>query len=648
MKIPSDNQWTQSNRGDIFGVLHETQNVTFDDQGKLMLSKKPFALYQPSSNFGYVLRFVYFNDNYIAISDDEAYQFDLNSSTFTAITSNPNFTNSTDAELFNEKMYVTIDNNVSKWDGSSWTNSLNTLTSGVPHPLALHEGLNYLCVGNGNTVEAMNTSDSVAITLTLPSPYQVTTMRYRNGFVYIGTRHIYGGEAKVFIWDGATTGADYDVPVGAPWVFSITEYAQSVVCLTSEGEMLLISGNSAQQVATFPVYHRPDLKWQDSSGLQLNGKCFNRGMITVGRKIYINIDGGVDTGFMPEMKSGLWVFDPDVGLYHRAASGADKVVYDSSLTVSSNEITTSAAHNLKTGDSVNFSVVDGITGINNGVTYYVEATATTKIKLYRSRQEILNGNPVTLGGTPNTDELVYVPNTDAGTLNAHAAGAIGRVVYNADQFPNWTSDVIWASRSYDNTETQKYSIHGLVDSYNSGWAMTQRIYTPNVKQVWHTLYTFVDYLDFENEKLRIAYKTSKDENKPTDEISGTWLNSTTLNVVVSSNDQSSPNEINVGDILFIRRGAGQGNVVKVTAKNGTSTVSLTVDTAIGTTGATCDFNADNFKVIEAKTATSAVNKVLQATINAKSDWVQLLVLMDGFQTAVKMFELTNDVDKYAV
>ena len=57
--------------------------------------------------------------------------------------------------------------------------------------------------------------------MTLPAQYIVTTLAYRNGYLYVGTKNIYGDEAKVFIWDGATANADYEVPIGGSWVFSL-------------------------------------------------------------------------------------------------------------------------------------------------------------------------------------------------------------------------------------------------------------------------------------------------------------------------------------------------------------------------------------------------------------------------------------------
>jgi len=289
MKIPTEHKWSQTNEGDIFGTLHSTRNVTFDDYGKLTLSKKAFNVVNSvvdSANLGYILSLSYYDSSYIAVTQDDIFQINLTTVGLSAIASSPATGQNSDGIIFNSLLHVTTDTQLSTWNGSSWTNSRLpvALTSSVPHVMEVFESqpTYSLAIANGNKVQTYDTSYNANTTvLTLPSYQQVTTMRYRNGFLYVGTKHINGGEARVYIWNGNGTAAQYEVPVGCSWVFAMTPYKNTVAVVTSQGLLGLISGSELVPLSAFPVYYHSGLKWQGSSGLLLNGKVFNRAIVSM-------------------------------------------------------------------------------------------------------------------------------------------------------------------------------------------------------------------------------------------------------------------------------------------------------------------------------------------------------------------------------
>ena len=499
MKIPSNKLWTQDNSGDVLGVLGDSTNMAFDTVGKAMTARKAVSIAgsRDEEDFNYPLSINYFDGQYVALTNDEIYTFRLPDYRLTEQNDAPSVALNSDAVIFNGFYVISTNNALYTWNGddfsSDWVDEGGSLTTGVPHPMAVRQSL--LHVGNCNQVKTFTAGFVAGTTLTLPSQFQVTSIRVVGTFIYVAVKNLNGGNARIFVWDGDGTDANYECEVGASWVFSMTEYKSTVAAITSEGQLGVVSGTTFVELAALPVYHNPHAKWQGSGGLLLNGKVFNRGMCTIGDTIYLNIDGEIDTGFIPEMKSGLWVFDPDVGLYHRSSNSTDRVISDNGLTRSGDILTTSNPHQLKQGDAVVFDSVSGITGLTDETSYYVSIQSPTEIKLATSRKGLQAGRFIKLGGTPvSGDELKYAQNSDKGTLES-TSGAIIPTVYQETPHPNFESEVLWGSRIDDVDGTGIYCLYSFADSYNIGSFTTQRTTSDNIDQSWKELYAFVDGLN---------------------------------------------------------------------------------------------------------------------------------------------------------
>jgi len=645
MKIPEEHKWSQTNEGDIFGTLHSAKNVTFDDFGKLTLSKKSFNIVNSAvddSGFGYLLSIPYYDDSYIAVTDDEIFQVNLTTTGVSSIAFSPQVVMNSDALVFNSLLHVTTDTQLSTWNGSSWTNTRLpvALTSGVPHVMEVFESqaTYQLAIANGNKVQTYDTSYNANSTvLTLPSYQQVTTMRYRNGYLYIGTKNINGGEARIYMWNGNGTAAQYEVPVGCSWVFAMTPYKNTVAVVTSQGILGVVSGSELVQLSAFPVYYHPNLRWQGSTGLLLNGRVFNRGITTIGDRIYLNVDGRLSEGYLPEMRPGLWVFDPRVGLYHRSNSSATRYVNDSGITASDSVITTTSAHGLKTGDAVMFSVVSGLSGIDNDVIYYAKVESTTTLKIAKSHKALNNVNYVTITGTVTSDALLYVPNTDNGDgYTGVTSGAVTPTVYNEAIGNLWVSEVVWGSRVDDVDGTAVYGLNLFVPSYTTGFFELQRIYTNNIKQSWNKFISFVDKFVLDNEQFISKYRAGKKEE--TKVMEGVWLNTTTINSV--SLDQDPWEDIEEAAEIVIIDGYGRGYSAHVTEINqSTNTYSVTIDESLGTANKSVFFYVTNYKKEMSHVANDEEN--VNSSADSESSWLQPKIELRGFEIAVAINDLEN-------
>jgi hypothetical protein len=648
MKIPSNNAWSQLNEGLTSGVLSMTQNTALDTAGQIKLSKRPVAIISSVDNddFRYLQSLVYFANNYIAVTSDGLFSGGLSGSEWTEETQfTPNTTGGSDAIVFNGRLVVTTNSNIDDWDGAFDDRSgLASLTSSVPHPMAIFDSLpTYkLAVGNGRQLKTYDTDFNPNTTiLTLPSQFVITTLAYRNGYMYIGTKTTDGSEARVFIWNGSGSNAQYECPVGAEWVYSIIPYGSTVVCITNSGQLLQISGSSAVQMAALPVYAAPHALWQQDSGIP---RVYHRGMVAVGKNIYINLEGEVENGFIPEQKTGLWVFDPSVGLYHRATSSTDTLVSDNGLTLSDSVITTSAPHNLKEGDAVQFRSVNGIGGADVNLVYYSNVVSDTEIKLALSRKGLNSGNYVKLTGTPGlSDILFYFPNTDGGSQDCRA-GAVAATTINERAKESVQAEIFWGSRSRNESGDTVYTLNTFHDSCTSGAFATQRVYTANIQQVWKEIYMFLDGIVLPNEKAVVKART-KSESKAI-LLDGVW---STTNIISTEDVKKTAAwaDIEVGDELVIYDGKAQGKTVHVTNISNSATVfNLTVDESIGVIGESSKFYKTNYKKMGTWNSTNKKNEFFKQTLtNTKSPWINIKVDITGNDIAVNMLELANEIHK---
>lgn len=651
MRFPNQNRWIQTNNGKLLGSLGSTRNINFEQEGEAALSKKGNAIVTgATSNFGEAVAYGFLNSKYHILTDEQMFEGTLDGTAFTATSSSPTFTLDSDLIAFGSKLVASDDTALHEWNGSAWTqNKVTGLTASRPHPLCLFDSLpTYkLAVGDDNTVKVYDTSYNLyGNTLTLPTAYRVTSLAYRNGYLYIGTLYEGGGEARIFAWNGDGTNAQYSIPTGAGWIFSMCPYKETIACVTDEGEVLGVSGSGVVRLAAFPVFYNQGSRWRLGNTFTSPGKVFMNGMAAQGDTIYINIEGKVDSKDMPDMQSGLWRLDPDIGLHHYASATTDLVVKDTGFTVATNTITTSANHNLVTGDAVMFDNTDGITGVSDQVLYYAINTGANTIQLGASRHQANEGNAMTISGTVTTDELWYFPNTDYGNSVYARSGAVFPIPYFYSVFPLFDSDVIFGSETKNTSGTATETVCVTSPSFNHGRFETQRIYSGQISEAWQDIYTFLSGALSSNEKVVVKYQFEDRLSLPTPHISITWSDGDTF----TTTDERLTDNAKVGDEVVIVEGYGQGrttHITSVSVAGGTTTIN--VDESWGNATSTATVYVTSYKKAGSFTSTRELNQFGRTSIaTVKSPWIRIKVELRGFEPTVSGLEIVNKPDNYAV
>lgn len=220
------------------------------------------------------------------------------------------------------------------WTASWWQGTLAqaALTSGNPHHI--YSFSTFLIVPDGNVIHIIDDSLVVVTNrIVLPKDYTILWIGDDGNRVYIGTRNSKGGDGLVFPWAPTAAGNEtYDRPMRVKARASFAGVALNGVMhvINDKGQLLADNGvdfggpEGAPHVAALPVYESP-FEWRDD--LSANKMVHPNGMKVIDGKINMLINAGVvvasasPTQLLPNMPSGIWENDPELGLYCKYTLG---------------------------------------------------------------------------------------------------------------------------------------------------------------------------------------------------------------------------------------------------------------------------------------------------------------------------------------
>lgn len=562
--IPNEKKWRITNNGDVFGNLYTGTNIEFDQQGYLTQTGRPIAIYtsDDDSNFDTVQAINYYGSNYFVVTSDGIFTLTLNTLTVSQNSASgvPTTGNESDSVVWQQRAYVTSTNNLHYWDGASWTGSLLSLTASRPHPIAVLETKNQLAVGNANTVTLLTSAHTTSATLTIPSEFYVTSIRAKDNNLFIGTKHIYGGQAKIFVWNGVGTTAQAAYTVNSDWVFSLANYASTIVAITNNGEILQYNGGFVH-LAGLPVFYTTGV-WQGTNGNALIGKVCNRGMIADGDLLYINIDGDVNDGdnYLRNQPSGVWCYDPSVGLYNRSISTSDKIasISISAVDTATDIVTLGTATKATTGEPVYITNSGNITGISAAETYYVIRVTSTTIKFARTPADAYEGSAINLGGTVGSPTIKIAAYNYVGELADTTQGAIGLVTSQDSPETMWSTNIIWGARV-----NSKDALCVLSSASNVSTIVTPRVFSPNVTDNFPKVYIEFDNLNLDGDAIVVKYKDRDRFGLPNSWFdTADWYDNESFNVAATD---ASFNQVEEGDEVVLVTGDGAGYTTHITS-----------------------------------------------------------------------------------
>lgn len=516
----------------------------------------------------------------------------------------PNNSLGRDGVMFQDNLHVAGGNSVAYYNGTSWTTptALNdAFNSSYPLRLCVYQDKVSLCVGNQNFVYIYNTSYTLIWTLTLPVEYIVTGMVWRQNQMYIFTRNVSGGTATMFVWNGAGVAAQFGFGVQADWIYAGCEYDNTIAIVTSAGQILKFNSGGFDELDHFPVYDTR-YSWSSSSSLiNGTGKVGFRGMIAIGERLVLNIDGSINSSgngypgvYLPNQPSGIWEYTPNNGLSHKAGYCVSKYNTLSVTDLGSSILVLATAHNLVTGDAVYVSSAAGLAGLISNQTYFAIPETTTTLRLALTPYDAAEGNYVTCSGTPSGAQLCTPSQVEIGATLINQPGAIGTFNKNV---PNvfFGEEILFGGSTPDHTGTTAYSlmswgmgrsrsqitlarVNPSALTYMQGQFTQQHMYTAPITFSAGQLVAYVDNFQNAFESIIVKYKRYLSLAYPSIVSGGAsgvlWTSGTTFTAAVGERDLA---HASVGDEVTMLQGGGAGysaHIQSITLANNVYTVVL--------------------------------------------------------------------------
>lgn len=662
--LPTQNDaWTIGKEG-FADILH-TRNMDFADPRIARVSRKPIVLYSKTedSDFTTIVAIVATSagtavTHYFIASSGKVFSWDATTAALAKLstTNAPSTGFDSDAVIFNGAVHASGGTILASYDGVNWTQRLTGLATVYPRPLSVDTSQNYLAVGYQNTVKLYDTAYSLITTLTIPANFVITGMRYKNGNHYIATRDIGGADARLFIWNGQGSAAQSDPSTHADWIYSLEEYDSSIVVLTSLGFLLRYNGGGFDELAHFPVAVIKNASWSINAALSsLVGRCANRGMVASGKTLYINIDGGISSDelgeYLPTMPSGLWIYQPGVGLYHRGANNRTRRASNVPTDLTSNTFTFAAAHGLVTGDPIYPTSATDLAGLTANRLYYAIVVSATTLKLALSRYDAKVGTAVAVTGNVAGNSFIYDSFTSLGAVHCSGSffpGAVGLLMVT--QPPSILgSEIMYCGNSTDTdgTTAVRSALMSFGASHNQGSITLSPRPAVQITDLFKKIVAQFDDFYLPDTKVLVKYRIFKRFGFPTQYrlASGglaSWVSDTVFTIDSTSKQMGG---IAIGDEVDIIEGAGAGYTAHILSLDTSGPVwQVTLDESIPTivAGHKSEVVFDNWIKIDTITTSSkdiSTNQLSESSLEKPGALVQLKIEMRGIRTGLRKMVL---------
>lgn len=355
ISIPSQDTkaFSKPSRGELFGNIWSTHNIDLDsNKGKIRLSERTYRVFDSGddADFEIPVKFIRTNadqtdrwwtlvqEGKSSVSDGLLFKATatdpLTGTAQDAIANSPTDCVD-DMEIFGQansydRLVVARDTDLAMlnngtWDASWWDTTLaqDALTATNPHPL--EQFINLLIVCDGNAVHTIDDSlVVVANRLVLPKEYQIVWTANDGLNVYFGTRHIRGGEALIFPWNG--TDKTYGQPIPVDSYISLAGYVPKngvLHTINGKGQFMRFNGNALDVLASLPIAQK-NLKWSNQT--KRVEMMHPNGMTMIGDEICMLLSASTDEDnpgvyFFEEFRGGIWAYNEDIGLYNKYSLG---------------------------------------------------------------------------------------------------------------------------------------------------------------------------------------------------------------------------------------------------------------------------------------------------------------------------------------
>lgn len=663
-KIPNPT-WTQPNTSDKYGNVWASMNMNFDETGYIKLSPRSVNLFDDSADtsnladtdFDTPVAFGRYGFGTFRIATtDEPFNLTLSDTAKTiaedAGSNNPNLTSASHGVWWQNRWYTSTATTVSYNSSGTWTaDAITSLTSGKRHYMEVFKNRNELCVSNGNVLKQYNTSHSGTTDLTIPSDFEIVGLAYNNNKMGVITRlgsdsAGQNANAYLFIWNGSTTSAQAGYDLGATQAIAIAPYKSSFVVLDSEGKLQYYNGGGLEILAQFPFYNE-----EGRVGDFLNFIAYGTSMVSDGDILYINIHFDIDSRGAKRNRiyrnnpSGIWCYDPRVGLYHRYSPSISQTymhtITEANVNTTTNVFTTSSTLPA-TGNPV--LLTNGtVGGLVAGKVYWLIKVSSTTFKLATTKANAEVETAIDITSADTTQFFWMYDLKDYGQIDFGHAGAVQLLTRETFVY----RDIIWGANLTKTDATSSLEVMGVTvpSLENRGFIITPKIFSQEVTDKAVEITVKFRPLDT-NDKIIIKAKTRDVFGLYTCADSATKIfNWTSPREGYSAADFTEAQSYfdiygNLEMTFILGTGAGQSvQVTDMTTENGTTSFVLTEDVIGASSGLASYCYLDNWeKITEIDSDLNNQGFLNVTTDLAESKFVQYKLELRGYATTIEEIE----------
>jgi len=667
IKYPINGQWTQTNKNNKTGSIWYSKNINLDKTGYLKLSPRSVNLYDDTesttnigdADFDYPVAFGRYGAGAFRLATtDEPFNIDINNTTKTIAEDNasnsPNLTVYSHGVWWQNAFLESTSQNIRSNTAGTWSGDLitNFTNSTSRHYLAVFKNKKSLCASDGNMVKLYDTSYALTTTLTIPSDFEIIGLAYNNYTLGIITRG-QNQESYFFTWDGSSTEADTGVGIGCYTAVCVFPYKSSFVVLDSLGRLLYWNGGGFQELAHFPFY-LDEHRWGDL----INILSYGDNIVVDGDIIIINIGFDLDSlgskseEYLVANPSGVWCYDPEVGLYHRTSPSISRcyvhTITQANVDTSTNIFTTTAT--IPATGNVATLTSGTVGGLSVGTVYYIIKLSSTTFALAESKDLSEAGVKIDITSA-NTNQYFWMYDLkDYGTTYTLEAGAVA--LY--DKSNNVYRDYIFGGQYLSTSLVSgKYLCSNVPYLENRGYVVLSRIFLDNVIDNTQRLYIKHEPLKAGDaiiiktkRKQVLGLPTTSPNNATTDEL-----------IFIGANEAYTTTDLSEAKTLFdsgndleceFIAGVGAGQMVKIstiTETSGTYTMSFEENILGATAGLKSYFVIDNWVKKGEVNYDNQDNGVYSYLIDEKSTSLFIKIELRGYNTTIEDLQIINTTHK---
>lgn len=594
IKIPDEQkQFKHSNSTDRFGNIYRTKNISFDKKGYITVSE-PTKMIASSVELTDLQNATASCLTGSALAQNRIWIYADKSIYYTNVsgglsTTFPTFTKDTEAGTpiytvdgngavaWDGSLFTADGTDVDKWNGSAWS-VFSTFNADF---IDEFPDRNLIAVSDTGEVRVYDRSGNLIQSLDINDDLVINAIKWNNGRLYIATSTNSPGSSGTLLieWDSLAPNASNSYWVNSIQVMSLTPYEQGVAFVTNEG-MLGYCYGGITELDHFPVYNTNE-KWRVEITEPIYARVTTNGMVTENGKIYIAVSSQLDSSgdvklFDPEFPSGVWCYDPAVGLHHKYSIGQSRcsltnAIATTDVDTTTNVITVAGATVPETGTPCfyypNYGLAGtAITGLSNGKRYFTIKVSDTTLKLATSRSNALAGTAIDITGTGNANQRIsfHLENDFGGSFNR--ATSISEFNLRIGSFGDSLLDKygIGGHQQLGTGTSVQRATFSVTQKHleNRGWIITPKLESSGLEDNYAAIALKWNTLKTEDQKIIIKYKTrdsTLDEYLTSDTP---YFTLTANNTLTTTQDLS---DVEVGDEIEFVRGAGAGYLAHVTS-----------------------------------------------------------------------------------